>query len=91
MAKAGSISKPGKKNGAPSSEADATRVSVAEANERVETEVARRRRVVRNFPASPFEEPLAFARQIFDFGSGGPARRLTLFDHINKAPESGAS
>jgi hypothetical protein len=46
---------------------------------------------VRNFPASPFDETLDFAKQIFDFGSGEPVRRLSLFDHINKAPESGAS
>jgi hypothetical protein len=91
VVKASANSKPGKKTGAPPPEADVTRGSIAEANERVAAEVVRRRRVVRNFPASPFEEPLAFAKQIFDFGSGGPARRLTLFDHINKAPESGAS
>lgn len=64
---------------------------IEEVNEKVSKEVARRKRIVRNFPASPFEEPLAFARQVFDFGSGEPVRRLTLFDHINKAPESGSS
>jgi hypothetical protein len=69
----------------------ATRGSVEEVNERVANEVAHRRRIMRNFPASPFEEPLVFARQIFDFGSGEPVRRLSLFDHIGKAPESGAS
>jgi hypothetical protein len=84
-------SKRGPKLGTASPHADATRVTIEAANQRVATEVARRRRVVRNFPASPFEEPLAFAKQIFDFASGGPARRLTLFDHINKSPESGAS
>jgi hypothetical protein len=54
-------------------------------------EVARRKRVVRPFPAAPFEEACAFARQVFDFGSGQPVRRLTLFDHLKKAPESGPS
>jgi hypothetical protein len=54
-------------------------------------EGARRRRVVRNFPAAPFEEPLGFARQVFDFGSGESVRRLSLFDHIGRAPESGGS
>jgi hypothetical protein len=72
-------------------QANGIRATIEEANERVATEVARRKRVVRNFPAAPFEEPLAFAKQIFDFASGGPARRLTLFDHIYKSPESGAS
>ena len=42
-------------------------------------------------PASPFEEPLGFAKQIFDFGSGEPVRRLSLFDHLGRAPESAAS
>jgi hypothetical protein len=72
-------------------EAEAVRQKVHEANVKVENEVARRRRVTRNFPASPFEEPVDFTRQIFDFGSGEPVRRLSLFDHIGKAPESGAS
>ncbi|RXF69922.1 hypothetical protein EK403_18135 [Hansschlegelia zhihuaiae] len=62
-----------------------------EANAKVESEVARRKRVVRNFPAAPFEEPLGFAREIFDFGSGSPVRRLSLFDHIGRTPESGGS
>jgi hypothetical protein len=65
--------------------------TIEEVNEKVAKEVARRKRIVRNFPASPFEEPLEFAKQIFAFGSGEPVRRLTLFDHINKAPESGSS
>jgi hypothetical protein len=79
------------KVGATPVKANVTHTTIEAVNERVATEVARRRRVVRNFPASPFEEPLAFAKEIFDFASGGPARRLTLFDHINKSPESGAS
>lgn len=68
-----------------------TRDPMEEVNEKVSKEVARRKRVVRNFPAAPIEEPLSFARQIFDFGSGEPVRRLTFFDHIDRAPESGAS
>ncbi|PAQ03536.1 MAG: hypothetical protein EOR96_19590 [Mesorhizobium sp.] len=60
-------------------------------NERVASEVARRKRIVRSFPAAPFEEPLAFAKQIFDFGSGETVQKLTLFDHLSKSPESGAS
>ena len=60
------ISKRATKRGA-SPQANATRATIEAANERVATEVARRKRVVRNFPAAPFEEPLAFAKQIFDF------------------------
>jgi hypothetical protein len=72
-------------------EIDAVQKTIEAVNEKVEKEVARRKRVVRNFPAAPFDETLEFARQIFEFGSGEPVRRLTLFDHIHKAPESGAS
>lgn len=45
----------------------------------------------RPFPAGPFEESLAFAHEMFVVGSGQPVRRLTLFDHLNKAPESSQS
>lgn len=81
----------GRKSAKATAEADTTEEKIKEVNERVTQEVARRKRVVRNFPASPFEEPVDFARQIFEFGSGEPVRRLSFFDHISKAPESGAS
>ncbi len=51
----------------------------------------KRKRVVRNFPIIPVEESLQFARHIFDFGSGEPVRRLSLFNHLNKGPESSLS
>jgi hypothetical protein len=60
-------------------------------NEKVVREVAKRKRTVGNFAAAPFEEPLAFAKQVFEFGSGESVRRLRFFDHISKAPDSGAS
>jgi hypothetical protein len=53
--------------------------------------LTRRRRSQRSFPAAPFEESLSFARQVFDFGSGEPVRRLSFFDHIGRSPESGSS
>jgi hypothetical protein len=65
--------------------------SVDQANKKVEAEVARRKRVVRNFPAAPFEESSVFAKEIYVFGSGQPVRRLSLFDHLGRAPDSGAS
>lgn len=51
----------------------------------------KRTRTVRNFPASSFAEPLAFAKEVLDYGSGQPVRRVSLFDHIGKSSESGAS
>lgn len=54
-----------------------------------EAEVAlKKRKSQRPFPASTFEEPLSFAKTIFEVGSGQPVKRLTLFDHLGKSPES---
>lgn len=52
---------------------------------------AKRTRTIRNFPASTFEEPLAFARDVLEYGSGQPVRRVSLFDHLERSSESGAS
>lgn len=60
--------------------------------QRVEAEVEKRRaRSQRPFPACAFEEALQFASSIMDFGSGQQVRRVTLFDHLQKSPESGPS
>lgn len=48
-------------------------------------------RKARPFPASLFEEPLTFAKKIYEIGSGQPVKRLTLFDELGKSPESSAS
>lgn len=52
---------------------------------------ARKKRVVRNFPASTIEEAVDFTAKIFEVGSGQPVRRLTLFDTMGKSPDSSAS
>ncbi len=49
-----------------------------------------RMRVQRSFPASTFEDSLELARQIQNMGSN-KVRRLTLFDEMDKSPDSGAS
>lgn len=51
----------------------------------------KRKRIVRSFPACAFEEAAEFAKQILVFGSGQPVRRLSLFDHLGKSPESSSS
>jgi hypothetical protein len=51
----------------------------------------RRSRTQRPFPAAPFEEAMSLAVDLLRVGSGQKVRRLTLFDDIQKAPESGAS
>lgn len=48
-------------------------------------------RTTRNFPASSFDEAMAFAKDMLEFGSGQPVRRLTFFNHIKKSPESSTS
>lgn len=50
-----------------------------------------RKRRQRPFPAAPFEESLEFARRVFAISSGQPVKRLTLFDELQKSPESSAS
>lgn len=51
----------------------------------------KRSRPVRAFPAGPFDEAAKFSKTIYDLGSGTPVRRLTLFDHLQRAPDSGLS
>lgn len=51
----------------------------------------RRERVNRPFPSSAYEEAEAFARAAYDFASGNPVRRLILFGHLDKSPDSSAS
>lgn len=62
------------------------------ANEKVAAAAAaKRKRLQRPFPACPFEEALNFAQEVFEYGSGQPVRRLSLFDHLQKSPDSTAS
>ena len=61
-----------------------------EVNDRVEAAV-KRKRAQRPFPACAFEEALEFAKALHLYGSGKPVRRLSLFDHLSKAPDSGHS
>lgn len=48
-------------------------------------------RVVRPFPSSSYEEAENFAKSAYDFASGNPVRRLILFGHLDKSPDSSAS
>ncbi|MCH4092611.1 hypothetical protein [Acetobacter sp.] len=51
----------------------------------------KRARSARPFPAGPFDEALTFAKEIYNLGSGTPVRRLTLFDHLQRTPDSSTS
>lgn len=58
---------------------------------KIEAAVQKKKRSQRPFPACSFEEALQLAAHIIEFGVGKPVRRLTLFDHIGKSPDSGPS
>lgn len=45
----------------------------------------------RPFPHLPFEDAFTLAEAIQSFAGSNSVRRLTLFDHIKRAPESGPS
>jgi hypothetical protein len=49
----------------------------------------RGRAAQRPFPHLPFEEAFTLAEAIQSFAGSNPVRRLTLFDHLKRAPESG--
>jgi hypothetical protein len=52
----------------------------------------RRRRRVRPFPASSFKQACELAEAMLEIGGGARAvRRVTLFDHLGRSPESGHS
>jgi hypothetical protein len=50
-----------------------------------------RRRIVKNFPTLSFEEALTVANAIQQYAAGQPIRRLRLFEHLGKSPDSGPS
>lgn len=52
----------------------------------------RRRRSSRSFPASSFKQAAELAEAMVEIaGSAREVRRVTLFDHLNRSPESGPS
>lgn len=67
-----------------------TPITSGDVDSRVEAAV-KRKRAQRPFPACSFEEALDFSREVFNYGSGKSVRRISLFDHLNKSPESSAS
>src|SRR5215208_1272365 len=52
---------------------------------------ARRKPMQRHFPAAPFEETLEIPMAIQQYASGQRIRRMTLFDKLDRSPESGTS
>jgi len=56
-----------------------------------ETKGTRKKRQARSFPAMSFDEALALPKYIQEHGAGQPIRRLTLFEAIQRSPDSSAS
>jgi hypothetical protein len=50
---------------------------------------ARRKRTPRSFPATSFREALFLAEAIHKHGAGQQVRRLTLFEALDRSPDSG--
>lgn len=48
-------------------------------------------RLAKQYPGFAFEEVLKLAENIFTVGSGKSVRRITLFDHLGKSPDSSSS
>jgi hypothetical protein len=88
---------------ARSSESDGPNAGDAPADEPADAETspsangetqppARRRRSARRaFPALSFDEALFLANAIQEHGSGQPIRRYTLFEALNRSPDSGTA
>lgn len=60
-------------------------------NKETEGEKKKRTRTVREYPVQLFEESFKFSESIYQFGVGQKVRKLKLFDHLGKSPESGTS
>ncbi|MDN3524663.1 hypothetical protein QWY79_05210 [Halomonas sabkhae] len=63
---------------------------MSEEDKEVKSNKKRKRRVV-PYPLCAFEEVVDFAEALYELGSGHKVRRVTLFDHIGKSPDSGPS
>lgn len=90
MADENAAQKPRSRSRAPKNSVEVEKPKPASLPERP-VEKSARKRTVRNFPASTFEEATEYARRIFEIGSGQPVKRLTLFNAMGKSPDSSAS
>ncbi|MCW5983405.1 MAG: hypothetical protein KIT09_35260 [Bryobacteraceae bacterium] len=63
-------------------------LSKAEAKDGAAPKAARRQRKERKFPALTFEEALVLPEAIQKFASGQKVRRLTLFEKLDRSPDS---
>lgn len=52
---------------------------------------ARRRRPNKPYPPGSLEDAVKFATEVYNFNSGLPVRKLSLFDHLGRSPDSSLS
>ena len=55
------------------------------------TEKKSSKKAIKNFPSMSFEEVLHLSQAIWECASGMRVRKITLFDHLGKSPDSGPS
>lgn len=49
------------------------------------------KKTIKSIPSMPFEDALHMSQAIWECASGKKVRRITLFDHLGKSPDSGPS
>lgn len=49
------------------------------------------KKAIKSIPAMPFEDVLYLSKGIWECASGKRVRKITLFDHLGKSPDSGPS
>ena len=49
------------------------------------------KKAIKSIPAMPFEDVLHLSEGIWECASGRKVRKITLFDHLGKSPDSGPS
>ena len=60
-------------------------------NDSIQTTKKTSKKAVKCIPSMPFEDAFIIAKGIWECASGQKVRRITLFDHLGKSPESGPS
>lgn len=63
---------------------------VSKATEKT-TEKKTTKKAIKSIPAMPFEDVLHLSQAIWECSSGTRVRKITLFDHLGKSPDSGPS
>lgn len=80
---------PAAKKAAPAKAAAKKPAATKAPEKKAEPDGSRRTRAAPLFPAVSFDEALFLAKAIQEHGAGQPIRRLTLFEALDRSPDSG--